>query len=591
MRNRLGRLLNLKAVSGAAQLTVRKKLISSFLVIIIMLLIVGATAMSRMSLMQQEMNEITGSWMAGIKTINQINLLGKHMLALQATMIMEPSDDKKKMFMPESGTIFKQIDDLLELYGQRAGNQEDQEHLEKLQQRWSEYKNVYSDSFVMANRVNFVEGAGAYASQITAMLTKSEQAYKAMQQEIDTLVKLNEDGAQASTRQSQQLYDSAVRGIGITMLLTVIVSIVTAVVMAGNVANPVRQVSEALQHIAQGNLSRASLQVNNRDEIGQLVHSLNQMRVQLRTTILHIHDASNAVAASSEQLLSYSEHNAQAAGEVSESIRIVAIGSEHQMASAGETGQSIEAMTEGVRLIAESTTEVSDVAAEASLQAQEGHASMQLAMDAMRNISSVVMRAEQGMKQLGEHSQQIGGIVQLIGELASQTSLLALNAAIESARAGEHGRGFAVVASEVRKLSDQSAKAGQHIAGIIRVVQADTHKVAETMKQGMHEAEIGLASMTHAESSFTDIVQSAEEVSTNIQQISHAAQRLADSAEHAHASIKEMNQSAQHSATAAQSVVTVTDRQLESVNDLAQSANALSAISQNLRQQVKMFTV
>lgn len=591
MRNRLGRLLSLKKVRGAAQLTVRKKLISSFLVIIVMLLIVGATAMSRMSLMQQEVNAITGSWMAAIKTINQINLLGKHMLALQATMIMEPSEEKKKTFMPESGSIFKQIDDLLALYGQTVRNQEDRDHFDKLQERWSEYKNVYSDSFVMANRVNFVEGAGAYASQITAMLTKSEQAYKAMQQEIDALVKLNEEGAQASTEQSRQLYDSAVRGIGITLLLTVVLSVVTAVVMAANVANPVRQVSEALQHIAQGNLSHTSLHVKNRDEIGQLVGSLNQMREQLRMTILHIHDASNAVTASSEQLLAFSKHNAHAAEEVSESIRVVAVGSEQQMASARETGQSIEAMTEGVRLIAESTAEVSDVAANASMQARHGHESMQSAMEAMRNISSVVMCAEQGMKELGEHSQRIGSIVHLIGELANQTSLLALNAAIESARAGEHGHGFAVVASEVRKLAEQSAQAGQHIAGIITKVQADTLKVAETMLQGMNEAELGLASMSRAESSFTGIVQSAEEVSTNIQQISYEAQRLAVSAQHAHAAVKEMNQAAQQSAAAAQSVVKVTGKQQDSANDMAQSASSLSSVAHDLRQQVKMFSV
>jgi methyl-accepting chemotaxis protein-like sensor len=160
----------------------------------------------------------------------------------------------------------------------------------------------------------------------------------------------------------------------------------------------------------------------------------------------------------------------------------------------------------GVRHIREVTSQQSSVANDALATAQEFadtagslaesmHTAVAAAArtgDAMSFLRGQIDEVARQAGSLGGRAQRIGEILELINEIAAQTSLLALNAAIEAARAGEAGRGFAVVAGEVRRLAERSVASTESIREIIASVQDETGATIVAAEQGMGQArEVG----------------------------------------------------------------------------------------------------
>ena len=123
---------------------------------------------------------------------------------------------------------------------------------------------------------------------------------------------------------------------------------------------------------------------------------------------------------------------------------------------------------------------------------------------------------------LSRSAGEIGGIVQLIKEIAEQTNLLALNAAIEAARAGEQGRGFAVVADEVRNLAARTANSTREISEMVKSIQQGTAGAVEGMERGVERVNAGVARAEKAGEAMARIRQAAEQVQATVAEISHA---------------------------------------------------------------------
>jgi methyl-accepting chemotaxis protein PixJ len=147
---------------------------------------------------------------------------------------------------------------------------------------------------------------------------------------------------------------------------------------------------------------------------------------------------------------------------------------------------------------------------------------MNRTVDGIMAIRESVAEVGRKLKQLGESSQKISRVVNLIGDFATQTQLLSLNAAIEATRAGEYGRGFAVVADEVRSLARQSTGATQEIEKLVAEIQSQTGEVTKVMETAVGQVITGTNLVEETRTSLKAIAAATGQISELVQGITQA---------------------------------------------------------------------
>ncbi len=161
-------------------------------------------------------------------------------------------------------------------------------------------------------------------------------------------------------------------------------------------------------------------------------------------------------------------------------------------------------------------------ATEAGKLSAHGKQVVSSAVAGIRQVAETVAESSRSIESLGQRSDEIGRIIQVIDDIANQTNLLALNAAIEAARAGEQGRGFAVVADEVRKLAEKTSAATTEISAMIAAIQADTASAVSSMERGGEQVREGVEQANQAGEALNHIFGSVENVVGLIRQIAEA---------------------------------------------------------------------
>lgn len=214
-----------------------------------------------------------------------------------------------------------------------------------------------------------------------------------------------------------------------------------------------------------------------------------------------------------------------------------------------------------ISTIAENASNVSQLSSEATDKAVQGNESIQLAVQQMQLMSNAIYTTGTKVKVLGERSQEINQIVNLITEIAAQTNLLALNAAIEAARAGEHGRGFTIVSSEVRKLSEQTSESAKLIAELIQDIQRNTQESMESMDRVVGTFEQGNHAVVAAGHAFEHILQAVHSVASQMHDISGASQQMSASTQQFSVTMDEISHLSNQLANNVKTVSIRTDQQ------------------------------
>jgi methyl-accepting chemotaxis protein len=212
------------------------------------------------------------------------------------------------------------------------------------------------------------------------------------------------------------------------------------------------------------------------------------------------------------------------AREIERCTREIAGGAQEQVDVVSKTTTYVEQMSNNIDLVAHNADAAQQAAGNTRDSATQALTMARELIDGMDCIRRHVETSQSRLRALGDHSHEIGSIVETIGAISSRTDMLALNASIESVRAGEHGRGFAVVAEEVRKLAEQAAQATREVAGLIESIQLQTQESIALMAEERQEVEAEVRRVVAASEALERIGQIARDSATQVAEIKNATQ-------------------------------------------------------------------
>lgn len=383
----------------------------------------------------------------------------------------------------------------------------------------------------------------------------------------------------------------AERTITITILIAALLSLALGLLLSRLIVNPLRAVLKEVEQVAQGNLAVQEIPFSSQDEVGQLGKAFNKMTVNLRGLIRQVSQTAEQLAVSAHQLSAGAEAVTQASDQISGNLQEIAGGAGNSVKQTDEVSATAMQMSAGVEQVAANAQSLAGNAQQAAQSARQGNQEISATIERIDSLGSTVEDLAQAVTLLGDRSQEIGNIVEVITGIAEQTNLLALNAAIEAARAGEQGRGFAVVAEEVRKLAEQSGQAAQEIAKLIGEIQGETDQVVLSTEKGTREIKEGIQLVDRAGGSFQEILQSVEEVSNQVQDISAAMQQMAAGTNSLADGINQVGQDAKVTQGATQEIAAAAQEQNATLEEIASSANILANLAQELQSAVGKFKI
>lgn len=355
------------------------------------------------------------------------------------------------------------------------------------------------------------------------------------------------------------------------------------------IVQPLRQVIEAADALAQGDLTIAQLDYRSKDEIGILATAVNTLKQNLSKLIGSVQDSSMHLSAASEELSASTEEVTATSSEIAHRVKET---TSHLTSSASATQQNTIAMDEtavGVQRIAEATQYLHHNALNMTQLAHTGGTTILTAKEQMDTISGTTTRIADLTKKLSKQSEDIGQITKVITAITEQTNLLALNAAIEAARAGEYGKGFAVVADEVRKLAEESKQSASQIVAITNEIQLDTRNVEDAVIEGLASVQDGVAKIYEAGDAFDAISSSVQDFTDQIEDISATSEQISAGAQEVAASITEIASGAGISANNAQIIAQAVDEQVATMQQVNAVAEELSDNAQQLQALLHQF--
>ena len=510
------------------KLKVSTRLSLGFGILLLLMLIMGATSLLKVSSMHQSFTLVVGDRVPKVAEINEVKGgVNQIAISLRNMVILSDAAEIKKEF----GKV-------------EAARQANGERLEKLQTQITTEKGKAALSKVVEARARYAPLQNKFAELVAAGKAEDAKAMlvnevRAAQQDyfaaLDDFLKFQSELMQQSADDTEMQVASLTAAMWVLGVIALVVGVVTAAWIVRNLSRQLGGEPDAAadlaRAVAQGDLTdRIDLRAG--DSTSLMAH-LREMQASLVKVVSNVRQNSESVASASSQI-------SQGNNDLSQRT-------EEQASALEETAASMEQLGVTVKQNADNAKQANQLALSASTVAIQG--------------GEVVSQVVDTMKGINDSSKKIADIISVIDGIAFQTNILALNAAVEAARAGEQGRGFAVVASEVRSLAGRSAEAAKEIKSLIG---ASVERVAQ-----------GTALVDQAGVTMNEVVNAIKRVTDIMGEISTASSEQSAGVAQVGEAVSQMDRATQQNAAL--------------VEESAAAAESLKNQAQQLVQAVSVF--
>ena len=391
---------------------------------------------------------------------------------------------------------------------------------------------------------------GDYFSMTTAAIDKGYgQMFDTLLPSLEQLIRQRIDKARHELLVS----------IAVTLLMLLIVGYFAIGTYYATI-NSINALSRNAKLMATGDLS-VRIDLGTNDELTQVGDSFNEMANAFRNLLQNVQNSAHQVMQATARL-------SESSGQISQSTG-------RQSESASAMAAAVQQMTVGVDHIAQNAQTANSLSERAGQLSAEGGQIVGTVVREIQLIAEAVNQSAAIINDLGQQSEKISAIVNVIKEIADQTNLLALNAAIEAARAGESGRGFAVVADEVRKLAERTTKSTQEISAMIGAIQSGAQNAVSSMNSGVSRVKNGVTLATQAGDSISQIESNARQVVDTVADIS--------------SSLREQSAASTEIAKNVERIAQMAEENNSAVTENASTAMHLERLSEGLEAEVLRF--
>ncbi len=539
-------------------MTINMRLATGFGVILLMMLILTSIGISRVSLINSNITQMTD--VNAVKQRYAINFRGSvhdRAIAIRDVVLMSEKSDLDAVIADISALdSFYQVSstDMAKLKSEMSSTE---------QSLITQINQVEQRTQPLIQDIISAKNSGDLESASHILMTQARPAFTQWLNVINEFINLQEQTNQTMTQETRDIASPfkvwMIFLTGLSIIIGISVAYIISLRIRQSVGGEPQDAAKVIALIAQGDLTQ---QVNSTCP-NSMMASVQVMQDKLKSIVDNIISSSDELSMSSASVASSSQQALSSA--------------QTQVTYTQSAVMSLEEMSQSINSVADSVRQTEDNSKITVQLSQQGSDAVQKVAAVIEQVSITVKATVSQVNVLQDHVQQIGDILSVIRSISDQTNLLALNAAIEAARAGEVGRGFAVVADEVRLLAQRTGDATGDIEKMISQLQENTQASVTAMQTTVPQVENGLTLTNEANQLLNEIQQQANDSLATVLEIVEATGSQV-------ATVAKISDGVEE-------IATMSKETSLSLTSNAQEAVALARLSATLKEYINYFKV